>query len=122
MALCKSTQSRATSSGSASLLVVLLVITVAACRASPPPASRPSAEGLAGDVVAASQDTATLREAVAAVNAAVRALPDCEQAGPALTVARQKLDDAAPRLATTAGQTSLASLRAQLDRASQACP
>ncbi len=104
------------------LSTVLALVGVVACRQTPTPSASPSARGLAGDVVAAAQDSAALREAVAAVNAAVRALPDCDQAGPALATARQRIDELTPRVTTVAGQTSLASLRQQLDRVSQACP
>lgn len=104
------------------ILATVALLGLAGCRPAPQPAASPSAGGLAGDVVAAAQDSAALREAVAAVNAAVRALPDCEQAGPALASARQKIDEVAPRLTTVPGQTSLASLRQQLERVAQACP
>jgi hypothetical protein len=103
----------------AALAVGLACCTGCGKEAQPSPSP---ATGLAGDVEDIAADTALLREAQAAVNEVVRAIPDCEAVKAAMADARATLDDAAAEVRTEAGRVSLGALEAQLRKPAEFCP
>ena len=66
-------------------------------------------------------DTAVLRDVQDAVNTLVRAGGDCEAVGAAKATALRKLDQAAPKVRTIAGQQTLETLRKQAGAVIGAC-
>ncbi len=67
------------------------------------------------------EDAEVIRRANAAVNAAVRALPDCEVARPLLVEANQRIDEARRRIRIAANRPLLEVMKAEADRVAQAC-
>lgn len=80
-------------------------------------------EGQIGkDVAKIASDTEVLREASAAVNVVVRQAGDCEGVKAGLDEARQSLADAAERVRTSTGRTTLEALRKRLESIADTCP
>ena len=68
-----------------------------------------------------SSDTRVLGEAQAAVNDVLRVQDDCEAARPLIPKASTALDEAAGRVRTVTGRTTLDGLRSQLRAVAQSC-
>jgi hypothetical protein len=67
-------------------------------------------------------DEELLRKVGAAVNEVVRNAADCDVAGPLMTEAYQRIDDARAEATVPASQATLDALKSQVDRVAQACP
>lgn len=94
-------------------LALAVSLLVAACQS----------EGQTGkDAANIASDTEVLREASGAVNAVVRQAGDCEGVKAGLDEARQGLDDAAARVRTATGRTTLEALRKRLEGIADTCP
>ena len=95
------------------LLVLAASLFAAACQS----------EGQTGkDAANIGSDTEVLHEASAAVNVVVRQAGDCEGVKAGLDEARQSLDDAAERVRTATGRTTLEALRKRLESIADTCP
>jgi hypothetical protein len=104
-------------------MLLAVALALAACGGgktdAPPP---PPSKGLGDAMADTTWDTQVLREASAAANEVVRSAGDCEAVRPILAEAKAKLDEAAPRLRTAAGRTSLDALRKQVEKVEELCP
>lgn len=98
----------------------LAVLFLFYCKADPSPTPPPT--GLAKDAGDLAADTQTLKEAQAAANAVVRAVPDCDAVKANLDEARRKLAEIRPRVRTQVGLTSLSTMETQIQRAADLCP
>jgi hypothetical protein len=99
---------------------LLGVLVLFYCKADPSPTPPPT--GLAKDAADTAADTRTLREASAAANAVIRAVPDCDAVKANLDEARRKLAEIKPRVRTQVGRMSLASMEAEVQKAADLCP
>ncbi len=66
-------------------------------------------------------DTRVMKEATAAANEVIRNATDCEVVKRAAPDVYRRLDEAAAKIQTTTGQTSIESLRAQVKRVTDTC-
>jgi hypothetical protein len=99
---------------------LLAVLFLFYCKADPSPTPPPS--GLGQDAADIAADTRTIKEAQAAANAVVRAVPDCEAVKANLDEARRKLAEIRPRVRTQVGLTSLSSMESEVQKAADLCP
>lgn len=66
-------------------------------------------------------DTRVMKEATAAANEVIRNATDCDTVKRVASDVYRRLDEAASRIQTTTGQTSIDSLRAQVKRVTDTC-
>jgi len=64
----------------------------------------------------------TMREAVAASNDVIRASGDCDAARPLIAAANARLEEAARKIQTGAGQQTLDALRKKVKDVADGCP
>ena len=74
-----------------------------------------------GRDIPAITDTRLMREATTAANEVIRNATDCEVVKKAAPDVYRRLDEAAAKIQTTTGQTSIESLRAQVKRVTDTC-
>lgn len=95
---------------------------VAGCGGAAEKSAEPASKSLGQQTADITSDTRLLREASAAVNEVIRNQDDCAVARPAIEAATAKLDEAAGRVRTQAGQVSLQSMRTQVGNVANICP
>jgi hypothetical protein len=103
----------------------LLALALVACSGGPPKQASPTPpppKDLGSQVGDAASDTAVMHEANDAANSVIRAGGDCDAVKAALDDANRRLDEAAAKLKTATGRTSLATLRRQVEEVASACP
>jgi hypothetical protein len=66
-------------------------------------------------------DTEVLKEAQAAANDLIRSAPECEAVTALFAEVKRKLDEAAARVQTEAGRTTLQALRSRIKPIGEAC-
>ena len=105
-------------------IAVAASVTVACGGKQPAPTPTPvPANRNLGDMMAdTTVDTQVLREATGAANDVVRSAGDCEAVQALIGEAKAKLEEAAPRLRTAAGRSSLDALRKQVGKVEELCP
>jgi cell division septation protein DedD len=99
---------------------LLAVLFLFHCKADPSPTPPPT--GLAKDAADVAADTRTLKEAQAAANEVVRAVPDCEAVKAKLDEARRRLAEIKPHVRTQVGRMSLATMESEVQKAADLCP
>ena len=99
------------------LLASLLPLALVACQKS---AEKES--GLGEQVASAAADTRVLKDVQEAANAVLRSADDCDAAKAALPEANRRLDEAAGKLTTATGRTTLDALRTQVTTVARNCP
>ena len=67
-------------------------------------------------------DTRVLQDAQQSVNEVVRNAPDCEAAKASLAEANRKIEEAAGKVQTSTGRTTLDAMRQQVRRVAELCP
>jgi outer membrane murein-binding lipoprotein Lpp len=97
------------------------LLLLAACGAGKPEPS-PSPSGVGAQVKGMEQDMGTMREAIAAANDVIRASGDCDAARPLIAAANSRLDEAARKIQTGAGQQTLDALRKKVKDVADGCP
>ena len=102
-------------------VAVVGLVALSGCRGEKPPA-QDAAKDLGQQTADIAADTAVVREAQAAVNEVVRNAPDCPAARAAIAEAKARLEEATGKIRTTAGRTSLDTMRQQMSRVEQLCP
>lgn len=85
------------------------------------PACRKSGGDLGRDAAGIASDTAVIRDAQAAANEIVRNAQDCDAVRGALPEVNRKLEQAAARLQTAAGRSTLETLKTQVARITRNC-
>jgi hypothetical protein len=98
------------------LPVVAAVLLLAACD------SKPKERGIGEQTRDITADTRTLEDATAAANAVIRNATDCDVVKASLPDTNRRLDEAAAKLATPTGRTTLEALRNQVKTVAQSCP
>lgn len=101
---------------------LLLSLAAAACGGGGKPQPSPSSSGVGAQVKAMEMDISTMREATAAANDVIRAAGDCDAARPLIAAANARLDEAARKVQTGAGQQDLAALRKKVRDVAENCP
>ena len=99
------------------LAVLLVPLALVACQKGPEKES-----GLGEQVASAAADTRVLKDVQEAANAVLRSADDCEAAKAALPEANRRMDEAASKLTTATGRTTLDALRTQVATVSRNCP
>jgi hypothetical protein len=85
-------------------------------------APEPKADDIGAQTARIANDTEVLGDAQAAVNEVVRNAPDCEVAKASMAEANRKLDEAAGKVQTPTGRTTLEAMRQQVRRVAELCP
>ena len=85
-------------------------------------APEPKADDIGAQTARISNDTEVLAEAQGAVNEVVRNAPDCEVAKASMAEANRAIEEAAGKIQTAAGRTTLEALRQQVRRVGELCP
>jgi hypothetical protein len=67
-------------------------------------------------------DTQVLQDAQQSVNEVVRNSPDCEAAKASMAEANRKIEEAAGKVQTATGRTTLDAMRQQVRRVADLCP
>lgn len=67
-------------------------------------------------------DTRVLQDAQPSVNEVVRNAPDCEMAKASMAEANRRLEEAAGKVQTATGRTTLEAMRQQVRRVAELCP
>jgi hypothetical protein len=96
-----------------------LAVSCAACGGG---SSQPQGGGIGAQTGAITSDTEVMREAQGAANELVRNAQDCDAVKAALPEVNRKLDEAASKIKTSTGQTTLAAVRSRVSAIAQACP
>jgi hypothetical protein len=84
--------------------------------------AEPPKGGLGEQVGDTAFDTQVMKEANDAAGSVVRVAADCDAVKAALPEANRRLDEAAGKLRTATGRTSLDAIRKQVKAAAEACP
>jgi len=85
-------------------------------------APEPKADDIGAQTARIANDTHVLQDAQASVNEVVRNAPDCEAAKASMEEANRKIDEAAGRIQTSTGRTTLDAMRQQVRRVAELCP
>lgn len=99
------------------LLTAVLPLALLACQKAPEKES-----GLGEQVASAAADTRVLKDVQEAANAVLRSADDCDAVKAALPEANRRLDEAAGKLTTATGRTTLDALRTQVASVGRNCP
>jgi hypothetical protein len=102
--------------------VLLATLLVAGCGGGSKEKAEPPKGGLGEQVGDTAFDTQVMKEANDAAGSVVRVAADCDAVKAALPEANRRLDEAAGKLRTATGRTSLDSLRQQVKKVAEACP
>ena len=86
------------------------------------PAPSPSPSGLGAELKAMEMDMNTMAAANAAASDVIRASGDCDAARPLIATANARLDEAARKVQTATGRTTLDALRKKVKDVSENCP
>ena len=99
-------------------LAAILTVFVACDRKAPEPKS----DDIGDQTARIASDTRVLQDAQSSVNEVVRNAPDCEVAKASMAEANRKLEEAAGKVQTATGRTTLEAMRQQVRRVADLCP
>ena len=99
--------------------VAFVLLVVVGCAREPP---EPKPDDIGAQTARIANDTEVLADAQQAVNAVVRNAPDCEAAKASMDEANRKIEEAAGKVQTATGRTTLDAMRQQVRRVAELCP
>lgn len=102
--------------------LLLVALLAAGCGSGSTQQAEPGKGGLGEQVGDAASDTQVMKEANDAAASVVRVAADCDAVKAALPDANRRLDEAAGKVRTATGRTSMDALRKQVKTAAEACP